>query len=421
MYVLITPLKAISGQGDANNDLVVDDRDFDVWFRNYSKIVSNNNLSGDFNSDTRVDGVDFVIWLTSYGKTIPQETSVPIAGEMWITRAEISNLPASGTAWDRMKSAANASWVTPNMINQDNKHNTSVLAAAFVYAKTGDTTLRAKARDGIIAAKRTADETTEWGSTNGVLSVGRQLGGYVIAADIIGLKNFDPIADTEFRNWLTIIRTKNIGTHGRWKSLTFTCENSANNWGTFACPSRLAASLYLGDIADVDRTANILRSWMGERNYYPADAPGTSGYFQPTANWTNTGATWACDSSNWKAINPECELLGINLNGAIVEDASRGGPCCTIIDSGYGYSWEVLQGIFVSLELLYRTGKYGNPYQWSNNALNRALNFLERNNWQITNVSSYVPWMANKRYGTFYPTNQSSPGRIMSWGDWLYQ
>ena len=341
--------------------------------------------------------------------------SIPISGE-----AGCEQGTSCSNAWNKMRTAAYGSWGTADLKNQDNKFGINVLAGAFVYVRTGDGALRAKVRDGIITAKRTMDDSSEWQTENGALSLGRQLGAFVISADLIDLKNYDAAADTEFRNFLRTIRSTNVGTHGRWKSIAYTCENSANNWGTFACPSRLAASIYLADTADVQRVANILRAWMGERSYYPADAPGQNGYFQPTAGWDRT-ATWACNAATWTAINPACTKSGVNLDGVIVEDASRGGVCCNIIGDGYMYSWEVLQGAFVSAELLYRTGAYGNPYAWSNNALKRAMDFLQRNGWGITNPASYVPWMANTRYNTNYPTTASQPGRIMGWGDWLYQ
>jgi hypothetical protein len=80
-----------------------------------------------------------------------------------------------------------------------------------------------------------------------------------------------------------------------------------------------------------------------------------------------------------------------------------------------------LQGLFVSAELLYRTGRYGNPYDWSNQALKRAMNFMQRSGWGISNVAAYVPWLANKRYGASYPEKANGTGRIMAWGNWLYQ
>lgn len=260
--------------------------------------------------------------------------------------------------------------------------------------------------------------SAEWQTTNGVLAAGRQLGAYVIAADLIALNNFDAVTDTEFRGWLTAIRTTNIGTHSRWKSITYTCENAAANWSTFACASRIAASIYLGDTADVDRAASIMRAFLGERSAYPANAPGQNGYFQHTAGYASS---WACNEVTWTGVNPACAKSGVNIDGALVEDASRGGGCCVLQGDGVGYSWEALQGLFVSAELLSRTGRYGDPYSWSNQALKRAVSFMQRSGWGITSVATYVPWMANARYNMAYPTATSSNGRIMSWGDWLYK
>ena len=353
---------------------------------------------------------------TSSPDTSPVNTST--SGSMWISSTELMSLPTSGTAWDKMRTAAYGSWGAADLKNQDNKHDISTLAGALVFARTGDPSLRSKVRDAIMAAKRSLDETSEWQTTNGVLAAGRQLGTYVISADLIDLKNYDSVTDTEFRIWLTTIRTTNIGTHGRWKAITYTCENAAGNWNTFACASRIAASIYLGDVADVDRASAIIRAFFGERAYYPANAPGRYSYFEHTAGYQ---ASWACADTTWTGIDPTCTKSGINIDGVLVEDASRGGGCCVLQGDGIMYSWEALQGLFVSTELLYRTGRYGNPYGWSNQALKRALDFMQRSGWGISNVAKYVPWIANARYGTSFATAANTTGRIMSWGDWLYR
>lgn len=324
-------------------------------------------------------------------------------------------LPTSGNAWEKMRNVAYGSWGAADLKNQDNKHDINLLAGAFVYARTGDPALRSKVRDGILAAKRTLDESGEWQTTNGVLAAGRQLGAYVIAADLIDLKNFDASADNEFRSWLSGIRTTEIGTHGRWRTLTFTCENAAANWGTHACASRIAASLYLGDTADVNRAAAIIRAFFGERDAYPADAPGREGYFAHTSSYDSS---WACDEQNWTGVNPDCEKSGVNISGAFVEDASRGGGCCTLQGDGKQYSKEALQGLVASAEMLYRTGRYGDPYSWSDQALRRAIEFMLRSGWD---TDTFAPWLLNVRYGTSYPVPSSGSGRMMSWGDWLYQ
>ncbi len=340
------------------------------------------------------------------------------SGNMWISSSELMSLPTSGASWDKIRSAAYGSWGTADLKNQNNKHAIYTLAGALVYARTGDTTLRSKVRNAIIAAKQSLDESTEWQTANGVLAAGRQIGAYVISADLINLKSYDAAADNKFRAWLGPIRTANIGTHGRWKNIQYTCENATGNWNTFACASRIAASIYLGDTADVQRSSLIIRALLGERSAYPSDAPGENGYFEHTAGYQSS---WACKDPTWTGDNPNCVKSGININGVLVEDASRGGGCCALQGDGLMYSWEALQGLFVSVELLYRTGNYGNPYNWSNNALKRSLDFMQRSGWAVSSPATYVPWMANARYGTNYPTAISGNGRLMSWGDWLYK
>jgi hypothetical protein len=404
----------------------------DIWFDDIALVGTGGPIATPTNTLVIPTNTATVVTATS---TLPAATpttllptatsttvSIPPAaypsGGMWIPSSELMSLPTSGAAWDKMRSTAYGSWGTADLTNQDNPHALSTLAGALVYARTGDSALRSKVRSAIIAAKRTLDASSEWQTVNGVLAAGRQIGAYVIAADLINLKSFDPTADKEFRTWLAAIRTNNIGTNGRWKAITYTCENAAANWATFACASRIAASIYLGDTADVDRAASIIRAILGERSAYPANAPGDNGYFEHTADYQGS---WSCNGTTWTGINPACAKSGVNLDGTLVEDASRGGGCCTLQGKGIMYSWEALQGLFVSAELLYRTGRYGNPYDWSNKALKRSLDFMKRSGWGITNVASYIPWLANKRYGTSYTQPAAGTGRIMGWGNWLYQ
>ncbi len=343
----------------------------------------------------------------------PQPTTTQVPGNgMWISTEEIMSLPMSGSAWNSVRAMAYGSWGTADLKNQDNRHAINTLAGALVYARTNDAVLRSKVRDAIIAAKRTMDESADWQTTNGVLATGRQLGAYVVSADLINLKSYDTAANTEFKTWLGVIRTTNIGTHGRWKNLTFTCENAAANWGAFACASRIAASIYVGDTADVQRASLVIRAFFGERSVYPIQGS----YFQHTSSYNSS---WICGTeSTWTGVNPPCVKSGINIDGTLVEDASRGGGCCTLQGDGNMYSWQTLQGLFFSTELLYRAGYPS--YDWSNKALKRALDFVQRAGWNITNVSKYVPWLSNFRYGTNYPVASNTTGQIMSWSDWLY-
>lgn len=103
-----------------------------------------------------------------------------------ISRAELMALPTSGAAWNTVKASADAS-ATPDICNQDNKADVNALAAGIVYARTGDTAYRTKAISLINAAM--ASQTD--GCGNAVLAMGRQLGGYVMAADFAEYR--DPV------------------------------------------------------------------------------------------------------------------------------------------------------------------------------------------------------------------------------------
>lgn len=324
----------------------------------------------------------------------------PSAGIL-VSAAELARLPTSGAAWTAMKAVADGDLGTAKISDQDNKHNARTLAVALVYARTGVGSYREKARAAIMSAIG-----TEVGGR--VLALGRNLGGYVFAADLIDLKAYSPSDDARFRTWLAAVRTANIGGHGRWYALTQTHEDTANNWGTFAGASRLAASLYLGDTADVQRAAKVFQGWLGDRSAYAG--------FSKTAGYN---ATWACDDGSWVPVNPSCALSGINVDGALVEDVSRGGGLAMPPgSSGMSYSWEALQGVFVQAELLYRQGHPS--FDWSNKALLRAMGFMQRAGWNPTGVARYLPWMANARYGTSFPTTAAGYGRLMGYTDWLY-
>jgi len=327
---------------------------------------------------------------------------------IWLSNEEIAKLPTSGKAWEYLKETADSNWGTADISDQDNKHAVMTLAGALVYARTGEAAYREKVHEAIMAAIGTEDG----GRT---LALGRSLAAYVIAADLISLGTYYPADDQKFRQWLSGVRTDNIGGQGRWYALTQTHENTANNWGTFAGASRIAASLYLGDTEDVARAALVFQAWLGDRDKYPPNAPGKNGYFEKTADET----TWPCSWTNWLAVNPSCSRDGIDLDGALIEDISRGGELAMPPDSsGITYSWEALQGVFVQAELLYRAGY--DSYNWSNQALRRALEFLLRAGWDISSPGKHVPWLANARYGTNFPTTEAGIGRIMGYTDWMY-
>lgn len=322
-------------------------------------------------------------------------------------RAQFMALPTTGPAWERLVGWANELPGRPDLTDQDDRHGVMILASALVYARTGDPAYGEKARAGILAVIG----TERVGANNSILSLGRQLGAYVLAADFIGLSGAD---DERFRAWLDSIRTRELGGHGRWRSLVGTHEDAPNNWGSFTGASRIAASLYLRDTADVARAAQILRGFLGDRSAYAN--------FQAVEG----ARSWACDPQRYTPVNPPCTRGGIDLDGAIVRDIDRGGnrkwPPGR---DGIGYTLESMQGLIVQAELLTVNG-FGDVWSWSDQALERAAGIVTRSGeaggltWNRSEVSHHVPWLLNARYGLDLPTQPAGIGRVFGFTDWLY-
>jgi hypothetical protein len=319
-----------------------------------------------------------------------------------MSRARLQSLPTTGSAWAAIKEVADGDLGRADLTDQDNYHGVRTLAVALVYARTGDPAYAEKAQRAIVEVIG----TEERGSSNSILALGRQLAGYVLAADLIELSGAD---DEEFRVWLDRMRTVDLGGHGRWRELTATHEDSINNWGAYAGASRIAASLYLGDHSDVVRASQVLRGFLGERWAW-------SDWQQPQGN----DLDWVCDVDEFTPINPPCVRQDIDLDGAIVADISRsGGLRWPPGRSGRLYTLESLQGLSLQAELLHMAGY--NAWEWGNRGLLRAARFLERaGGWNEHRVHFHVAWLVNERYRLQIPTRPASFGRAFGYTDWLY-
>ena len=347
----------------------------------------------------------------SGGGASTQQTATASTSYLLMPRAELLALPTSGTAWTALKAVADGSLSTPDLCNINANHHLQTLAAALVYARTGVASYGSKARAAVMAAIR----TQQVGCTNAVLALGRQLTAYVLAANLTGLSATD---ETTFRSWLSTIRTKVVGGHPIWNSLVVTHRSSPNNWGAYAGASRIAADLYLGDSADLAAAARVTRGFLGDRTSY-------AGF---TTNLTAAALTWSCTGSvsTYAPENGACTKSGINLDGGVAADISRGGSLgWPPADPGIPYQLEAIQGVGLQVELLYRNG-YPDAWSWSNNGLKRAAAIVTRSaasggtGWNATSTSRQMPWLLNLRYGTTIPTHSSGMGRGIGFTDWLY-
>ena len=370
-----------------------------------------------------------------FSLAIHSETALAATKGIWITAQEVQALPMSGAAWNNVNAEANGSWGTPDLSNQESKHAASCVAGGLVYMRTGNASLRAKVRDAIIAAKRTMDEDAEY-SLARTLGVGRQLVGYAIAADLIDLQTYDPVADSEFRPWLAQMRTRDLPNsnplYGKTLVRTHECTNG---WGLGTGASRIAIDRYIGDTADLARCDSLFRAYSDQR-YFPAKSVwfyGAGGDY-----FIRQGAyepTWICaDTSSWLTISPSCiktdNLSGnsANIDGAVVSEISRevsGGDVMPFVwppyPAGQMYMWTALNGLFLQAEMLQRAGY--SPYSYGNQALKRAMDFMVRAGWVMDfDQYQYIPWIANRRYGTAYPrvTPTLVPSWSMGWTDWTH-
>lgn len=316
-----------------------------------------------------------------------------------VSRSKLASLPTTGAPWKSMKAVADADLGTPDLSDQDNKHAGRTVAAALVFARTGQTVYR----DKVNAELRELTQSPKLSAAR-VLSVSRQLGGYAIAADLVGYRA------PAFVALVADLRTRHIGNHGRFVNVTQTSENTSSNWGAWALASRIAVSRYVGDTADVSRAAKVFRGFTGERDAY-------SGW-QKTADFD---PTWACGGSAWVPINPaSCGARG----GALVEDISRSaGVYPAVDDKGRTYSWEVLGGATMSATLL-RHGGHPDVDKWGDRGLLRAAQFLARNGGYapLYSTNQYIPWVINQTYGVALgPVQPAGLGRQFGFTDWLVE
>lgn len=427
--------------GDANGDGIVDGTDFVAWLTHYNQATQNGIGDGDFNTNGKVDGIDYAIWLANFGRTrstntptpppqvtsiatntplptqtitstntptarpiststplptSPQVTVPPSSGSgIWVSSTRLAQLPTTGAAWDAVRSEAYGSWGTADISNQDMTHDTSTLAGALVYARTGDSSLRTKVADAIMSAI----ETENGGRT---LALGRNLASYVISADLINLKQFRSTDDSRFRTWLSGVRRETLD----GMTLIECHEKRPNNWGTHCGSSRAAADVYLGDTTDLARTAQVFKGFLGDRSSY--------------AGFEYGELSWQCNSSAPVGINPVgCTKDGHNIDGVIPDDQRRSGSFSWPPPKA-NYVYGNLSGAITQANILYNAGY--DTWNWQNQALKRAYVWLHTQaNFPADGDDKWQPHLVNYIYGTSFPASiPAGAGKHMGWTDWTH-
>lgn len=319
---------------------------------------------------------------------------------IWISDEELAALPTSGAAWEQIRSIAFSDFGTAQGGHNDN-HDVKTLAQALVAARLNDNNLKDKVADNLLSAIGTENNGNS-------LSISRNLAAYVLAADIIDFRSFDSGRESRFRDWverMITIEHNSGGCGPSGCSIPAKHEDRPNNHGTMAGASRAAAAIYLGDNAELARTAQVFKGYLGDRSSY-------SGFNYGDLSWQE-------NPSSPVGINPVgATKEGHNIDGVMPDDMRRGGGF-TWPPSYTGYVWEGLQGAVVQAEILYRAGY--DTWNWEDKALLRAVRFLYSIDWPAQGDDAYVLYLINNRYGTNFPT--SSPaghGKNMGWTDWTH-
>lgn len=237
------------------------------------------------------------------------QVDVPLSGVgamvkngIWTSAQELSILPMSGPAWDKLKATADGELDLQPISKLDSHHDTQTLALGLVYARTGGVLYRQKALDAIKWAMGTeVDSAQAVGPCRNIVS-------YVITADLIELHSLDATLDASFRAWIDQIRFV------KWPDGTMVAEDEqrANNHGRMCGMSRAVIAVYLGDQAELDRTAAVFAGFLGDQTVFD------------DFHWDND-LSWQADENNPVGVNPVGAVKqGLSINGALPEEMRRG-------------------------------------------------------------------------------------------------
>ena len=331
---------------------------------------------------------------------VPPPPSLNPTSGVWISRREIMALPQSGSGWENMRRAATGSLGSVNLGDNNSLHDTNVLALAYYAVRTEDNSLVQKVASELDTVKDSSRERA--------LPFCRNITSYVIAADVINLSLVDAQVDKDFRDFIRhwVFEDTSLTGHSG-KGISQTASNAPNNWGTMCRAAHAATAIYLGDVSAQQNAAAWHKGYLGDTDAY-------DGYVYKSTNWH-------ADPNNKVPINRKgATRSGNSIDGVIPEDQRRSGEYTWPAPKG-GYPWEAMQGAIVTDYILQRKGLIENDHEDS--AMVRAYNWLYfENSNPAASDDTWQPWLANKIYGTSYPTGSTSnPGKNMGWTDWTHQ
>ncbi|MFC1619591.1 FlgD immunoglobulin-like domain containing protein [Candidatus Neomarinimicrobiota bacterium] len=251
---------------------------------------------------------------------------------LWTSAEELADKPMTGLPWDELIAGADAAASADATVSdQDSNNNAQILAAAIVFARTGNDSYRAKVIDAcqrLANAGKPDDRTLAWA---------RETGAYALAADLVGYRN------AAFETWLRNMAEEYVATDNR--TLLYMFKLRPNNWGTQGFGSLCAIYAYL---QDTTRLSEVRDYWIQS---VTGPKPEDLDYGGPDEDFS-----WHLDQNDPRLINPKGAVKqGLNIDGIIPDDMRRG-TSFTNPPAHTGYAWETLQGLVSGARILQRVG-----------------------------------------------------------------
>ncbi len=313
-----------------------------------------------------------------------EPTPMPIRDGVLVSNAELMALPTSGAAWNAVLKVAKNSLGIPNLSDMNSSHDLKLVGCALAAVRLNDLALKTKAHKALDAAIGT-EENIRW------LELGRNLGGYVVAADVLDIRS-GPVFE-----WLKSFMTKQHphNNSGVPETIQENAWSSGSNASTQMGWVHAALSVYLKDQAQLEWGWMAFRRYVGDR----------------TSTWKmGTEAAWQAIPADGVGIqNAGATKNGINIDGAIGNDMIRSNPVPVanlVYTADSQYSWVGLNGAVLAAEIFFRQGYPA--YEVANKALLRAATYLhnlaqKNKGWYDTSTRKDVKFLINKRYGVNFP------------------
>lgn len=317
---------------------------------------------------------------------------------IWISKGELMQLPMSGNPWKVVASTSTVG-TDANVSDQDSNHDIKTMGAALYAVRTGNTSARKRAVDALTSAIGT-ESGSRW------LAIGRNLGGYIIAADILDIRS-GPIYD-----WLASFMTKSLAHDNT--GVPITIRKAA--WASGSNASAQEGFVHAALAAYLENSAELLWGWTAMRRYL--------GDRTSPHKITSNNASWQQIPTDPVGIQNKGAIKnGILIDGAISNDMSRGcdlkwPPCYT------QYPWVGLEGAVPAAVIFSRAGY--DSWNAVNMALKRAAIFLHRARvdsgdvaWYDTSRANEIKHILNKKYGLTFPKGACKvTARTVSFTDW---